>query len=164
MSKEESLLPSLSLWSKPAFRRFKEDMDALVEGFFEKALDFRGFTSAVFDDIQTASNFPKVNVAETDEGYSVEIAIAGFDKDDVKLELKDDLLFIRADKKEESSEEDRNYIRKEISSRSFQRGVRFPCGVDAGTAEATYKDGIITAKISKKVDREEECRVPIKIE
>lgn len=160
--KRESLLPSLSLWSKPVFRCFRQDMDDLFEDFFEKALNFKSDTS-IFDDIQTASSFPKINVAETDKEYSVEIAVAGFDKEDVKLELKDDLLFIRADKKEESKDVTKNYIRKEISSRAFQRGIKFPCSVSTDGAEAVYKDGIITVKISKKIEQEEECRVPIQI-
>lgn len=161
--KEESLLPSLSLWSKPVFKRFREDMDDLLACFFRDTFDNRSLGISLFDDLQTTTNFPKVNVAETDTDYNVEIAVAGFGKDDVKLELKDDVLFISADKKEESESKDKNYIRREISSRSFHRAVNFPCGVNADKAEADYKDGIISVKIAKKPENDEDCRVPITI-
>jgi HSP20 family protein len=163
MSKSESLLPSLSLWSKPVFRRFRDDMDGLLENFFKDAFDFRGLSISIFDDIQTDVNFPKVNVADTETNYSVEIAVAGFNKDDVKLELKDDVLFISAQKKEASEEDQKNYIRKEISSRSFQRAVRFPCKINTDTANADYADGIITVRIDKELEKDKECRVPIEV-
>ena len=161
--KEESLLPSLSLWSKPVFKRFRKDMDDLLECFFKDTFDNRSLNISLFDDIQTTASFPKVNVSETDTDYTVDIAVAGFGKDDVRLEMKDDVLFISADKKEESESKDKNYIRKEISSRSFHRIVKFPCNVNTDKAEADYKDGIISVKIAKELEKDKDCRVPITI-
>jgi len=158
---KKSLLPSTaSSWGVPALRRLRNDMDELFDGFLSDF--FRTPAMRVFDDIQSNTSFPKVNVSETDEDYGVEIAIAGFDKNDVKLELKDNTLFISADKKEELENESKNYVRKEISSRSFQRALRFPCKV-TDNVSAEYKDGIIHVNIAKDVVEDEDCVVTIEV-
>lgn len=157
---KESLLPSVRLWSSPAIKRFRNELDSLFEDFFA---DFN-WPMAVFEDLQPKAGFPKINVSETDDDYKLEIAVAGFDKDDVKLELKDGVLTISADKKEEKEEkdEDRNYLRKEISSRSFSRVVKFPCKVDSDKVEAEYTNGVITATLPKD-KKDDSCGVSIKV-
>jgi len=160
MGKEKKdLLPSLSSWSKPAIRRFREDLDSLFENMLSM---FDNNSLRMFEDMQPQVSFPKVNVSETDTSYNVEVAIAGFDKEDVKLELIDNDLIIKAEKKEEKEEEKKNYLRKEISSRAFQRVVRFPCSVDAEKAQAEYKNGIITMTVDKLIE-EKPCGVSIKV-
>lgn len=147
----KSLLPGVaSVWRTPAVNRFRNEVDDLFESFFSSpAID-------VFDTMQintSRSTFPKVNVSETDEDYTVDIAVAGFDKDDVNLELKDNTLFINAKKKEEK--DSKKYLRREISFRSFSRMIRFP---DTVTSEVTasYKDGLINVNIKKEIKKPEE--------
>lgn len=158
---KKDLVLSLGSWSKPAIRSLRNDLDALFEGMI-RMFDFDRSDVKIFEDLQPQASFPKVNVSETDTAYNVEIAVAGFSKDDVKLELKDNDLIIRAEKKEEMEKEDKNYLRKEISSISFQRVVRFPCEVDAEKAEADYKDGIIVVSVNK-IIKKEPCGVSIKV-
>ena len=104
-----------------------------------------------FVDLQSKSSFPKVNIAETDDKYEIEVALAGFDKDDISLELKDNCLLIKADKQEEVTEEgeDKKYLMKEISSRSFRRAFQMPKKVLTDNIECAHKDGIITCVLTK---------------
>jgi HSP20 family protein len=158
----KSLLPSTaSYWGVPALRRLRDDMDEMFESFFADV--FKTPAMKVFEDVQTGASFPKINVSETDTAYGVDVAVAGFEKGDVNLELKDNTLFISADKKIEKEEEEKNYIRKEISSKSFRRAVRFPCEVTEDVS-ATYKDGIINIEIQKAVESEKEEGIKIDIE
>jgi len=150
--KKESLLPSLGLWSGPEFKRFRDEMNESFNRFFEGF--FNGeykLAVANFEDMQPKASFPKVNVSETDDGYSVDIAVAGFSKEDVKLELKNNTLTISAEKKEEEGErhEDKKYLRQEISYRSFKRSVRFPCKVNTEKVYAEYQDGLIRFNVKK---------------
>lgn len=157
----KSLLPSVaSLWRTPAINRFRSDIDDLFDSFFSNT--FATDVVKVFDDLQTNGSFPKINVSETETSYGVEIAIAGFNKDDVKLELKDNVLFISANRKEEREEEEKNYLRKEISSRSFSRAVRFPCKITS-EVNAACKDGIINVDIAKDVKKDKDCSIKINI-
>lgn len=104
-----------------------------------------------FVDLQPKSAFPKVNIAETDDKYEVEVALAGFDKEDISLELKDNCLLVKADKKEEIAEEgsDKKYIMREISSRSFRRAFQLPKKVLTDNIECFHKDGIVRCVLSK---------------
>jgi len=165
MNKKESLLPSVAEFGTPALRRLKQDMNSVFERFFGDFLDLNRWEPFdLFTQLQPINkvNFPKINVAETDSGYSVEIAIAGFDKDDVKLELVDNDLTISAEKQEEIKEESKEYLQREISSRSFRRVVRFPCDVDAGSADASYKNGVISVNFTK-AKKEECCGLKIEV-
>ena len=158
---KKSLLPSVaSMWRTPAANRFRNDMDDLFESFFSEV--FAAPSVKVFNDLQTNASFPKINVSETDEEYAVDIAVAGFDKDDVNLELKENTLFINADRKEEKEEEEKNYLRKEISSRSFSRAVRFPEKVTSDV-NASYKDGIIKINVKKEIEAKEDNSIKIDI-
>lgn len=114
---------------------------------------FRGWDLDMksFSDMQPKASFPKINVAETDEAFEVEVALAGFDKDDISMELKDNCLCIMADKKEEISEEysDKKYLMREISSRSFRRAINLPKKVLSDDIECVHKDGVIKCVLKK---------------
>jgi HSP20 family protein len=112
-------------------------------------LDMKAFT-----DLQPKAKMPKINVAETNDSFEVEVAIAGFDKDDVSLELKDNCLYIKADKQEEVIDEDKKYLMKEISSRSFRRALNIPQKVQTDTIECSHKDGVITCVFKKEAPEE----------
>jgi len=105
----------------------------------------------MFADMQPKSKFPKVNIAENDDEYEVEIALAGFNKEDIELELKENCLFIKANKKEEISEEgiQKRYLMKEISSRSFRRALNFPTKVLTDNIECSHRDGVIVCILKK---------------
>lgn len=140
----------LTLWSGSPLSRLNTvsrfgDMFREFDNLFRNwDLDMRAFT-----DLQPKAGFPKINVAETDESFEVEVALAGFDKEDISMELKENCLCIKADKKEEVSEEDKKYIMKEISSRSFRRALNLPVKVMTDDIKCSHKDGIITCTLKK---------------
>jgi HSP20 family protein len=165
MTTKESLLPSVGFLSTPAIRRFRSELDSLFEGFFSK--DW-GFDVSVFEDMQPKGSFPKVNVSETDDGYNAEIAVAGFNKDEMQLMLKDNDLIISAEKSEESNNDEEKedscrYLCREIAHRSFKRVIRFPHPVDVDTLNAEYKDGMIKFSVSKKNVIENKDAITIEI-
>jgi len=159
---KKSLVPTIgSIWATPGLRRFQNEFGSI---FTELLKDFGNIGEiSAFNELQSDTSFPKINVSETDLGYGVDIAVAGFAKDDVNLELKDNILIISAEKKEENEEEDKNYIRKEISSRSFKRVVRFPKKIDTSTAIANYDKGIIQLSINKFVEEIKDESIKINI-
>lgn len=149
----------LSRFHDDFFSRFETLMDDVWNGF---SLD-----ASLFDQIQPKGAFPKVNVRSTDCDYKVDIAVAGHDKDDVELELKDNALFIKADKQEESGEkdEDGTWLRREIAQRSFRRVVKFPEQVDPEKIDCKYENGIISCSIGKvQCEPEEDNSIKIKID
>ena len=147
MAKKDLTLYSGSPMSRlNQLTRFSDIFDEFDRLFRDWNLPMKAFT-----DLQPKTVFPKINVAETDDSFEVEVALAGFDKEDISMELKDNCLCIMADKKEEVSEEDkdRRYLMKEISSRSFRRALNLPAKVVTDDIKCTHKDGIITCVLAK---------------
>jgi HSP20 family protein len=117
----------------------------------------------VIEDLK-APRFPKVNMLDTLDSYEIEIAVAGFDKEDVALELKGNSLFVTAEKKEEccDEKEGKRYLCKEIAYRSFKRVLPFPVEVDPDSVSAKYENGVIKCRVSK-IQAEKPTSVKIEI-
>ena len=100
---------------------------------------------------KTANAFPAVNIAETDKAFQVDVVAPGYNKEDFKVSVEDDVLTIGAEKKNESSEEDKDkqYSRREYSYSSFTRSFRLPENAEDAAISAEYKDGILKLNIPK---------------
>ena len=69
----------------------------------------------------TNTSLPAVNVKETNDDFVIELAAPGMEKNDFKINFKNNVLTISSEKKNESEEKKENYTRKEFSYQSFQR-------------------------------------------
>ena len=90
------------------------------------------------------SNYPPYNIRKTGKDeYSIEVALAGFNKKDVEVEFEDNLLTVRTKQIDKSNEnEDGEIIHKGISQRQFARS--FTIADDVKVGEAELKDGLLT--------------------
>src|SRR5690606_14483727 len=85
--------------------------------------------------------FPKVNISEDQDGYHLELAVPGIAKEDVKINLEQEILTISSEKKEEAHKEAKGYSRMEFSYRSFERRFNLPEDADAEKISANYVNG-----------------------
>ena len=91
------------------------------------------------------SNYPPYNIRRTGQGkYSIEVALAGFSKNDVEVEFEDNLLTVRTKQvdKSENKNDDGEIIHKGISQRHFARS--FTIADDVKVNGAQLKDGLLT--------------------
>ena len=91
------------------------------------------------------SNYPPYNIRRTGQDkYSIEVALAGFSKNDVEVEFEDNLLTVRTKQvdKSENKNEDGEIIHKGISQRHFARS--FTIADDVKINSAQLKDGLLT--------------------
>ena len=91
------------------------------------------------------SNYPPYNIRKTGkDNYSIEVALAGFNKKDVEVELEDNILTVRTKQlnKSEDQNVDGEIIHKGISQRQFARS--FTIADDVKVNEAELKDGLLT--------------------
>lgn len=102
-------------------------------------------------------NLPSVNIAETEDGFRVEVAAPGMQKDDFQIEVDNNLMTISAEKKNESETKKENYTHREFSHTSFKRSFTLPTSVNGEAIEAKYENGILNIHIPK---REEAKRKP----
>lgn len=92
---------------------------------------------------------PKVNVSEIDDNIKMEIALPGWTKKDVRIELNDGKLEVKgtAEKTEDKSSE--KVLRKEFSRQSFSRTFNLPENVSQDEISATFTDGILRIDLKK---------------
>jgi molecular chaperone IbpA len=96
------------------------------------------------------ANYPPYNIVKTgDYTYNVEVALAGFSKDDIDVEYADGILTIKSkDKKEaEETDKDGNVIHKGISKRYFSKAFTIADDVEVKGAE--LKDGLLKVSMER---------------
>lgn len=93
---------------------------------------------------------PAVNISENPEGYMLELAAPGMNKEDFKVEIENGILVISAEKKEEKSNENSKFTRKEFSYTSFSRTFTLPEQVNTERISAGYENGVLKLQLPKK--------------
>ncbi len=96
------------------------------------------------------SQVPLANINESDVSHTIELAVPGLKKEDIKIELKENRLTISADVKKEANKENTKNVRKEFSYHSFKRSFNLPKLVDIEKIEAKNENGLLTVIIPKK--------------
>ena len=95
------------------------------------------------------SNYPPYNIRKAGKDkYAIEVAVAGFNKDDVEVEYEDNLLTVKTKEVKRSEEKDGDeVIHRGISQRSFARSFTIADDVKVNGAE--LKDGLLTISCEK---------------
>jgi HSP20 family protein len=93
---------------------------------------------------------PAVDIHETNDSYVVKADLPGVNKDDIHVDIRDNTLTIRGEKKYEEKVSKDNYVRTERAYGTFLRSLILPQNVDADKIEAKYKDGVLELTIPKK--------------
>lgn len=106
----------------------------------------RSFPAGVGDAILK----PTLDLSATDKAYKITVEIPGVDEKDVKLEIADDTLTIRGEKRLEKEENEKNYYRMERAYGSFKRVLSLPADADQESVKAKFRKGILTIKMAKK--------------
>jgi len=113
------------------------------------------FMSNFFDDdflpalSNRTSSMPSVNIREDDKNYILDLAVPGIDKNDLKIDINEDVLTVSSENRVEKEENKDDYKRKEFSYSSFCRSFYVPENVNRDKIEANYKDGVLTVALPK---------------
>ena len=105
------------------------------------------------------TNYPPYNIRKAGKDkYAIEVAVAGFNKDDVEVEYEDNLLTVKTkDVKRTEEKEGDEVIHRGISQRSFARSFTIADDVKVGGAE--LKDGLLTISCEKIVPEAKKKRL-----
>ncbi len=106
---------------------------------------------------------PPVNVFENSVAYRIEMAIPGLAKENVKINLENDVLTIFAEKQEEEVEQVENCTKKEFHYETFSRSFALPEAADVEKIKAETENGVLKITISKKEQKVEKNAKEIKI-
>lgn len=92
---------------------------------------------------------PSVDVSETDAAIVVRAELPGLSQDDIELNLQDNVLTLKGEKKQERKDEQENYHRTECCFGSFSRSFSLPATVKQEDIQAKFKDGVLEITLPK---------------
>ena len=116
------------------------------EEFFSPERFFREWTAPT----QRAARLaPAVDVSEDETGYTITVELAGVKKEDVTVEVHENVLSIRGEKKSEREEKKEKTHWVERSYGSFSRSFTLPPTALSAELKATFKEGVLTIEIPK---------------
>lgn len=106
---------------------------------------------------------PSVNIKENEDGFSLELITPGMKKEDLKLEVNNDILTISSELKQEKEETKENFTRREFKHQAFSRSFTLPETVNGEDIKAHYENGILEVSIPKKEEAKPKPKLEIAI-
>ena len=126
-----------------------------ITGIWSNILDQDFFGMPSYE--HAAHTLPKVNIIEDDNGFKIELAVPGFEKNDFNIEVDDDVISISLEKEIDATT---TYNKREFNFGSFKRAFNLPESAHSAKISANYTSGILNILIPKK---EEAKPIPSRI-
>ena len=125
------------------------------------------FNDLFYNDLMPKVNqtAPAINVKESDNAYTVELAAPGMKKEDFNVHINDEgNLVVKLESKQEHKEEDKNtrYLRREFSYSKYEQTLILPDDVKKDAISAKVENGVLTVELPKVV--EEKVKLSRKID
>ena len=125
------------------FMSLQREIDRLFDDFT------RGIPSMPTFGGNGAGLMPSMDVTETDKEIEITAELPGLEEKDVQINVADNLLTIRGEKKAEKEEKDKNYRVVERSYGAFERTLDLPDGVNADAIKASISKGVLKVTVPK---------------
>lgn len=90
------------------------------------------------------------DIYEEDGNYVVEASVAGFNKEDIKVEAEDGSIIITASKQEKEEDTNKKYIRRERQFKSEYQRAFYLGDIDEDNIKATFNNGVLKVSVPKK--------------
>ena len=110
---------------------------------------FEDFFRDHFFSTPTAQWSPALDLTETNDSVIVKAELPGIDAKDVQIQLHEDVLSMRGEKKDEKEEKTTDVHWVERSFGSFERSIRLPGSVKGAEAKAVFKNGVLIVTLAK---------------
>ena len=121
------------------------------------SIGFDRMFDRLFDENVATTNYPPYNIVKIDDSnYTIEIAIAGFNKDEIEIETKENILSIRSQSRPDG-DDDKEYLHKGISNRAFKR--TFQISDDVVVKGATFENGLLNVELERIIPEEKKPRL-----
>ncbi len=104
---------------------------------------------------------PHMDVSETDKDVRLQAELPGVNEKDIEVSLNDDVLTIRAEKRQERREERQGTHFSERSYGTFQRSLRLPFPVSQDQVQATFENGVLSVTLPKAQPQERSHRIQV---
>ena len=128
--------------------------------------NFRSFVDRFFNDEfyggSVPSFSPKVDIAESDTEYEVQLHVPGMNKSDFNIDLNEDRLTISGERKFENEKKEKNFHSVESYYGSFNRSFHLPEIVNRDGVDAKYQDGLLVITLPKDEKRVAKKQIAVK--
>ncbi len=125
------------------FVSLQNEIDRLFDSFT------RGFPALGNGGLAASMNLPSMDVVETDKEIEITAELPGLEEKDVQINVADNVLTIKGEKKAEKEQKDKNYRLVERSYGSFERSLELPDGVNTDDIKATIDKGVLKVVVPK---------------
>lgn len=125
--------------------RFNYERPNIAKAYGRDSSDVFRFTNHL------GANLPAVNVVERTDDFEIQLAAPGYNKEDFKIHVDNNILTISSQKQEEKQEDKvRKYIQREFNYTSWERKFTLPKLVEGENIKATYENGVLRLVVPKK--------------
>lgn len=150
--------PTQSLLSRlDKLGRGEDLMSTIMDDLFH----FHGFSP--FNGIENPNFSPSLDCIEKENGYTLTLEVPGVEKEEVQIEVDNDTLIIKGEKKSETiNSEDDKFVCERCYG-TFRRELRLPTDCEVDNVDAAYKNGVLTISIPKiKTVEKEKKKIVVK--
>ena len=155
LARREPDLGSLLAAPSDLMRRFRDEMDRLFEDF-----GFGNLASSLpsRESLGLGLWAPQVEVFEREGHMVIRADLPGLTKDDIKVDVTNDAITIDGERRHEHEESEKGYYRSERSYGRFYRRVPLPEGINADTATANFRNGVLEITMAAPEAKERKAR------
>jgi HSP20 family protein len=162
LTKPEQRIEPRRDWLSRVFDRDLRAMRQMTRDFDRLFGDF-GFRMPMFERMPEVAWIPELEVFERNGRFVVRADLPGMKKEDVKVNVQNDMLILEGERKVEEDVKKDNFHRTERSYGSFFRSLPLPEGVKLDKVEATFKDGVLEVSMPLESEKKTTKNVEVKI-
>jgi HSP20 family protein len=99
--------------------------------------------------IENKNHYPSVNISENDSDYSINLALPGYNKGELKVSVDNNILTISYDH-ENAEDKKIKFLKREFAIVNFKKTFKLPENAEADKIEASHNNGILSIQIPKR--------------
>jgi len=160
-TKEAKEKREVAPYRPPRLPMMFEEMDRMFNRFLGRPFGLMRWPRMFWPE-ELEAGFPAVDIFEDADNVVVKAEIPGVSKENLDVNITDEAITIRGEKKKEEKVEEKNYYRYERSYGSFQRTLPLPAEVQSDKAKAKFSNGVLEITLPKTPEaRKKEVKVRI---
>ena len=134
----------------------QDRINRLFEDAFPRSRD-------IDDDVSMCAWRPAVDIYETENGLVLKAELPGVKKENVSVEIKDNVLTLKGERAEDKEVDEENYYRRERCFGTFQRSFNLEQSIQSEKIKAKFKDGILEVEIPRP-DEEKPKKISVSVD
>ena len=130
-------------------------MDKIFDAAMTYSVGFEDLFNRMHSSASIHTSYPPYNIVkETESEWRIEMALAGWSKDDIEISTETNVLTIKSKAEQES---DGDFIHRGVAKRSFTKTFNIADDVEIG--DITHEDGLLNIKLTKIVPESQKRKV-----